>query len=158
MGRGPWGGPKNSGVRRSLWGSSPAPGRGDSRRGVGGSLGGALGGELPFRGPGASESPREARWSGRAERQGGPGYRPRPPSCRRLVSRGGRGGDQAGSGSTAAALPPRSVSAARAASQLSGSRGPSQGLGWGGREASSKAQLKAQAGVDPGASWEPRRG
>lgn len=86
--------------------------------------------EFPCRGPGASARS-EARWRGRGSRLGVPklpAAPPCPPSCPRPDSRGGGGGDPAGSGCAAAGCLLRSVSAARAASPRSREGGWSRGL------------------------------
>lgn len=71
--------------------------------------GGARAGEFPCRGRGDSAR-FESRRRGRGSRPGVPkllAAPPRPPSCPRPDSRGGGGGDQAGSGCAAAGLPPQ---------------------------------------------------
>lgn len=154
-------GPGRAGGRRGLQGSDPAPGRCDSQARKGAGL--ARGrGTSPCE-PEALLHVSEARLWGCGPPLGGPKFLAaplRPPSCLRPDSRGGRGGDQAGSGCAAAALPaqvgecgPGRINAllkGRPGSRAQERRGHLKGHG--------KAQLEGPGGGHPGASLEPRAG
>lgn len=154
-------GPGRVGGRRGLQGSGPAPGRCDSQARKGAGL---------VRGRGTSPCEPEAlphvpearRW-GRGPPLGGPEFLaapPPPPFCLRPDSRGGRGGDQAGSGCAAAALPAQvgECGPGRVYALLEGGR--SRGLR--NAEATSrgtgKPRWKARAGGIRGPRWSHARG